>query len=349
MVAELVPLDSVDIACPEAVTRLQTSESCLQQQLLESQKASKECLRQTDEQMTNMATAHAAALKARDDENVALEQWLTECQSTKEQQATEALARLVDVATQKDAEINAHRQEKANVQQQLVQCQASMKKMKADTQTLIAFHTTQKNFAIKKARQETATSEQNISTLQAELTSLQARHNSAQKMMKQESESVSSQLGKIIAEKDAELEKLRSGNSALTVKIVALAVHRNETAKRSRPQSLFVTTSEAASTAPQQINSKTQVATEEAFKLTIQLADKNAYLETACTELHSIKREWTRTYAIIRSSNGNWVTIGRRLGKTKFNCEHQIAEMRQGDPESMYVLPSEMFILTSTQ
>jgi hypothetical protein len=61
-----------------------------------------------------------------------------------------------------------------------------MDNMKAHGQTRIAFHTAQKNFALEKAQKETAMSEQKNSALQVELNSLQTRHDSAQKMMKQE-------------------------------------------------------------------------------------------------------------------------------------------------------------------
>lgn len=125
------------------------------------------------------------ALKARDEDNITLRQQIADCQFTQQHRAAEAQTRLAAVTTEKNAEIGAHRQEKVNVQY-LAECQSAMDNMKAHGQTRIAFHTAQKNFALEKAQKETAMSEQKNSALQVELNSLQTRHDSAQKMMKQE-------------------------------------------------------------------------------------------------------------------------------------------------------------------
>jgi hypothetical protein len=60
---------------------------------------------------------------------------------------------------------------------------------------------------------------------------------------------------------------------------------------------------------------------------------KDGYLKAAYAELDSIK-EWAQTYPIIQDSNNNWVTIGRKPGKDKFDGLHKVADMMQSDPES---------------
>ena len=59
-----------------------------------------------------------------------------------------------------------------------------------------SFHT---KFAVEEASKKTAMNEQKVSTLQDELTSLQARHDHSQKMMDEQSQKVSTQLGETIA------------------------------------------------------------------------------------------------------------------------------------------------------
>ena len=166
--------------------------------------------------------------------------------------------------------------------------------------------------------------------------------------------------------KDQETEVLRDQVTTLSVsekklreehKALRQQLNDHETVKDGKAVALQISDidtiiSEEPSADSALANSHKQLesqATEEISKLTKQLADKNAYLEVAYTELDSIKREWRKTYPLNQNSNDNWVTIGRRPGKTKFNCEHQIAEMRQSDPESMYSFPSANFMLTCTQ
>lgn len=309
MITEPATLENADNICIEAITRLQSNEFDLQQQLLESNTASKESLRQKDEQMTHMATAYAEALKARDDENTALEQRLAGCQSIKEQQAAEAVGRFITSVTQKDAEIAVGCNDNTTLRQQLVHCQALAKKNAVGDWNQITAITTQKDAEIElirqQARDQIASGERTVSSLQAELATLRRQASNYQAMKEMETESILSQVSAEYAEKEKELENLRSESAFFASKVATLEKLRKKPAKQSASQTKSITIFEAASTAPQQIQSTTQEATEGILELTKQLESKSAYLEAAYIELDSIKREWSKTYPVIQDSNDN--------------------------------------------
>lgn len=101
-----------------------------------------------------MATTHAEALKAEDDENAALRHQLAECQSTTMQQAADVLGRFTTTLAQRDAEIMAAGNENATLCQQLVECKALMKKNAGDAETQIAAITARKDADIEVCRQQ---------------------------------------------------------------------------------------------------------------------------------------------------------------------------------------------------
>lgn len=243
--------------------------------------------------------------------------------------------------------------ENATICQQLAECKALTKRNAGDAETQIAAILALKDADIEVCRQQacdqSASNERAVADLRAELNKVREEANSYRAIRENETEGLLSQFGIKNAEKDSELVELRSENLALAAKLADMEKLRKEHAERSPPQTLSIVIFEASSTTPKHIDSEAQKPTEEMLELRQQLADKSAYLEAAYTELYSIKSEWHKTYPAIQESNDNWVTIDRRLGKTKFDCMHKIEAMRQGDPESKYLNEVYVFALTIIQ
>lgn len=151
------------------------------------------------------------------------------------------------------------------------------------------------------------------------------------------------------AKNEDDFEKPRSEKFAFAAKFATTEKVCKATFQSSPSQKLSIETSEAVSIAPQRLDSKARPAAEEVLKLANKMEDKDAYLQIAYAELHRIKRKWFKTYTVVQDSIDHWITIGCRLGKTKFDCLHQVVEMKRGDPESMCAIHPEIFMVTHKQ
>ena len=150
--AEHLKFGHANVLYAEIITKLKSNESDLQKQLLESKEAIKECLRQNNERLTNMATSHAEALKVRDEDIATLKKQLAECHYTQNKQATDASDRLVTTVAQKDKVIAASRNEITALQQQLADCKTPMESNAVYTRNHIATVIDEKNVEAEQIR-----------------------------------------------------------------------------------------------------------------------------------------------------------------------------------------------------